>query len=382
MRYSLLFLCLILVLSACKVTQKAYERGDYETAVFNSIERLRRSPENKKASQTLAEAYPAMQTYLQEQIEQLKLSNNPLRWEAVARNYETLNRAYDEIQRSPAARRIIRSPQQYQREYGEATRLAAESRYALGIQGLQRAQAGDRNSAKDAYEHFRRALEWRPGFRDAEDRSLEALDLATIYIEVEPIPMHSRALALSNEFFENQLFEYMASSPISPFVRFVSAADTRTLRRDPDHILRMGFDDFVVGQAYVKETVMQRRRDSVVVGTVKISEDSTVNVYGTVEAEMHQFMKQISSSGLLDLRIIDGRTGTILAQRKFPGTFVWTDRWGFYQGDKRALDPEDEDFVRKRSESPNPPPQVLFVEFTKPIFSQVTAFVSDYYRGM
>ncbi|RMG66953.1 MAG: hypothetical protein D6722_14040 [Bacteroidetes bacterium] len=371
---------LIALLPACRTTKKAYERGDYETAVFNSIERLRRSPNNKKSRETLRQAYPDMVATLQGEINDAKLSPDPLRWERVVRYYEVLNRAYDEIQRAPAARQVIRNPQNFQTDYNQALRQAAEVRYTMGNQALAAGKAGDRERAKEAYAHFQRALELRPGYRDSERLMLEAQSYATLIVEIEPIPMHSRSLALSNEFFENQLTEYLATAPFSPFVRFVTVTETQALSRDPDHILQMSFDDFVVGQAYVKETVAQRIRDSVVVGTHKVTEDSTVDVYGKVEAEVHRFRKEISSGGLLDLRILDARTGAVLTQRKFPGTFIWEDRWGFFQGDKRALNDEDKQYMRKQRESPNPPPQDLFIEFTKPIFSQVTQFVGAYYR--
>ncbi|MDX2285372.1 MAG: hypothetical protein NW241_14500 [Bacteroidia bacterium] len=376
----LLLLMALAALSACKATKKAYEQGDYESAVFNSIERLRRSPDSKKASQTLEAAYPALLEYYQERINTAKLGSDPLRWETVAEYYETLNRVYNEIQRAPAARRLLPNARNFTSEFNDATLKSAEARYALGMQRLELGRQGDRESAKMAYEHFQRALAFRPGFRDAESKMFEAQDWATLHIQIEPIPMHSRSLQLTNEFFENQIIEYIRSQQFSPFVRFYSAKEAGQLRREPDQIIRMMFDDFVVGQAYVKETVINRQRDSVIVGKATVG-DSTVNVYGTVKAEVHRFQKEISSSGLLDYRIIDGRTGSLISNRKFPGTFVYYDRWGFFNGDERALDEDDKRFISKRREAPNPLPQDLFIEFTKPIFSQVTTFTGEFYRN-
>lgn len=379
--FLLLLPLLLVLLPACKSTKRAYEQGDYATAVYNSVERLRRSPDNKKARQTLKLAYPALKDYHLQEIATAKLSPNPFRWEEVMHHYEILNRAHDEIRRSPAALKIIPAPTQYLSEYNQATQNAAEARYLLGNQRLELAEAGDREAAKEAYDHYQRALEIRPAYRDAEDRSLQALDLATVYVLIEPIPMHSRTLELSNEFFENQMAEYIAANQLNPFVRFFPPSMAGRTPREPDHIIRMQFDDFVVGQAYVRERVVQRRKDSVVVGTVKVKADSSVNVYGTVEAEMHQFQKQITSTGLLDVRILDTRSTALITQQKFPGTHQWYDYWGFFSGDRRALEEEDERYLTKRREVPNPPPQVLFTEFTRPIFSQVTNFVERFYRN-
>ncbi len=374
---------LLLSLGACKSTKRAYERGDYETAVINSIDRLRRAPENKKARHTLKLAYPTMVTYFQEQIAIAKQSGNPFRWEEVMLHYEVLNRAYDEIRKAPAAMAVIPAPQSFIGDYEIARSKAADARYAMGTQRLSFAQDGNREAAKEAYEHFTRTIQLRPGYKDAEDLSFEALELATVYVQIEPIPMHSRALEISNEFFESQLVEEFARGQISPFIRFVFPTEGRGryANRRPDQIIRMSFDDFVVGQAYVREKVLQRRRDSVVVGTVALKNDSTGYVYGTVQAEMHQFSKIISSSGTLDVRIIDARSGAVLSQRKFPGTFEWVDYWGYFNGDKRALQEEDQAFLAKKRESPSPPPQQLFIEFTKPIYGQTTNFVREFYRN-
>ncbi|MEM7655358.1 MAG: hypothetical protein AAF399_04455 [Bacteroidota bacterium] len=372
---------LTLTLFSCKVTKKAYESGDYETAVFNSIERLRKSPNNKKSRETLKLAYPELVETLLDQVAQESRSSNPLRYERMADHYDLLNKIHDEIRRSPAAKKVITNPRFFGSEYAEATQRSAEARYALGKQELDRGRQGDRESAKEAYYHFAKAQEWQPGYRDAADQQMEALDYATILIQIESIPMHSRALQLSNEFFENQLAEYIASAPFSPFVRFLVPGEASRLNRQPDQILQMTFDDFVVGQAYVKETVSERLRDSVVVGEVEIKEDSVADVYGTVEAKVHRFHKEISSRGLLDFRVLDARSGAVITQQKFPGTFIWVDRWGYYQGDKRALDEEDQQYMRKNRELPNPPPQDLFIEFTRPIFSQVTNFVGNYYQN-
>ena len=56
-----------------------------------------------------------------------------------------------------------------------------------------------------------------------------------------------------------------------------------------------------------------------------------------------------------------------------PDTFISRDActWVTYKGDERALTDEHKKMIR-RKESPNPAPQFLFVEFTKPIYAKLT----------
>ena len=362
----------------CKSTKKAYEKGEYRVAVLNSIERLRKSPNNKKSLQTLKMAYPDFLSYTQEQIKNAKLSNDSYRWEDVMDSYSLMNRVYKEIQRSPAAKSSLPNAKSFYPEFEDAKLKATEVRYTLGMDAIEAGRNGSREAAKDAFYQFEKVIQLQDNFRRAESLAAEARELAIVNVQILPIPMHSRMFEISNEFFENQLAEFIRDNPGGPFVRFISPQESRRRDIEPDHVLRMRFDDFVVGQAYIKERVVERVKEDVKVGEVEISEDSVVDVLGTVKASVHIFEKEVSSSGLLDLRI-ESSEGGLISQEKFAGTFVYEDVWGFFNGDERALDNEDRRCVKRRIPGPDPLPQDLFVEFTKPIFDQVTRYVNRYY---
>ncbi len=378
-QYLPILMMFLALLVSCKSTKRAYEKGYYEKAVLNSIDRLRSSPNNRKSRETLALAYPALQELMEGKVVDAKRSTDPFKWESIVSVYESLNRVHREIRRSPAAREVVPNPKNYRRELSEAETNAAEARYLSGLDLLEEARRGNKESAKQAYFHFERALEYRQNYKDARELAQVAQTMAMTYVKVEPIPMHSQALSISSEFFENQILEFFQSRNQSSFVTFYSGKGNWQPVDGPDHIIRMIFDDFVVGQAYVRETIRERSNDSVVVSEVRINDSTVKDVYGTVKAEVHQFRKEITSTGLLDFRIIDARSGSVISQKKFPGTFVWVDRWGFFNGDERALEEEDKDFIRRKNESPNPPPQTLFIEFTKPIFDQVTQYTRRFY---
>lgn len=369
---------------SCNSGKKALARGDYEGAVLTAVERLRRSPNNNKARQTLAEAYPQFVAYNKDRARQALKSTDPLRWEDILEFYGQLNTVYDEIRRSPAAMEVIGNPRLFTAEYEEALQKAAEAHYRLGSPLLPAARRGDREAAKEAYWHFVRAEELQPGLRDASALAEETRTLATLFVVVEPIPVPSRVLEISSTFFYNQLMTFLEQERPSPFVRFVSVDEVRARGIQPDQRIQLVFDDYVVGQAYVRETVRERTRDSVVIGQTTVIENGEKvekDVYGTVKAEMHQFQKTIDSRGLLDCQLIALADRAVLAQEKFPGSFTWIDYWGFYRGDERALTQEDRKYLRNSREVPAPPPQDLFVEFTRPIFSELSRFLTSFYQN-
>ena len=173
---------------------------------------------------------------------------------------------------------------------------------------------------------------------------------------------------------------FIQSYKTSPYVQFLSINEINRYRIKPDQVIKMAFDDFVVGQTRIVENVVNRQRDSVVIKEIKEQDGSTRKIYDTVKAEVHKYQKEIYSSGLLDLKIIDNYSGEIISQEKFPGSFTYLDYWGFYNGNEKALEAEDKDQIQKKQPDPDPSPQVLFREFTQPIFEQVTDFIRDFYR--
>lgn len=382
---SILFcFCLFLVFSSCKSGKKAYEKGNYLEAVEQSINRLRKSPGNTKAQETLQLAYPSLVNYNLDRINLLKRGGDAIRWEKIMDYYGQLNKVYDDILRSPAANQVIINPQTFISEFESSRLKAAEARYVLGDQALKRARDGDREAAKQAAIDFDRAGQLVEGFRDSEIKREEAHELALVNVLILPIPIHSRDLNISNEFFYNQVMEYARNKSVNPFVQFYTEKELERSGKQAHHVVRLLFDNFVVGQAAIKETIEERTRDSVVVGTVEVTEnDKKVekDVYGSVKAKVHVFEKRIESGGLLDLQILDRRTDAIISQKKFPGTHFWFDYWGYFNGDERALTEEDEKKLKYSKEVMPPPPQDLFVEFTRPIYDQLTRFIKNYYRN-
>lgn len=362
-----------LVIGGCSSGKKQFEKGNYESAVYQAVSRLRSSPNNKKAKETLRKAYPLAEKTHLTKIKQLKATNETFKWDQIAASYNQLNSMYDEVTRCPACMEVLPRIKNFRSEYNDAAGLAAEERYVAGNLELNK---GDRESARRAFYHFQRVEELQSNYKDTPRKLEEARNLATLHVLVDQIPVHSRALGLSHEFFQNRLYEE-AERRAGDFVRFYSPAEAQRIRLEPDQVIVLQFDDFVVGQIYMKESSKTVTRDSVVVGTTEVDGEK-VDVYGTVEAEFISYRKYIDSRGLLDMKIYDAVTDRILFQRKMPGEFNWVAEWATYKGDKRALTDEEFELTRL-SEPPNPAPQFLFEQFCQPIYSRAVGHIKDFY---
>jgi hypothetical protein len=78
--------------------------------------------------------------------------------------------------------------------------------------------------------------------------------------------------------------------------------------------------------------------------------------------------------------ILDAKNSGILKSQKFQGNYVWANNWAVFNGDERALTTDQLNMCKQRELMP-PAPQDLFVQFTRPIYDQLTYNVRTFYQN-
>ncbi len=361
-----------LILMACSSGQKAFQRGNYFEAVHTAVERLRSNPDHRKSQQVLQSSYPQAMQWAQDEIDLALSGIDPLKWEKTVGVMKRVNNLASEIRRSPAALKVIPTPKVYTSEMTMALERAAEETYQAG---LARLQQPEREAAREAYSLFMRSNELVQGYRDTPQLIREAKTRATMNIVVEPIPVHSRLFELSAGFFYNQVFEYLNRRfPRQGFVNFFSPEEfDKSGIKNPDMVLRLEFYDFLVGA--LKQSESERE----VTNTVKKFPKDTLNKETiTYKAKLKTFTDQVSSGGVVDLKIVEWPSEKLLVNDRIPGEFIWTNRYAIFAGDEKALSTEQLQLTKQKMMQP-PPPQVLFTEFTKPIYDQLTGRLNNFF---
>jgi len=368
------FFCLILF--ACSSGKKAFERGDYYNATLKAVNRLRSDPNSEKAIQAVKDSYPMALTFYQGKVDDALSANLPFKYSEAAGHYEKMRVLADEISRCPAALKLFPQLNYYTLELEQTRQLAAEEQYAAG---LVNERPDTRLSWKEAWSNYRQANQFVPGFKDVRSRLDQAKYNATLKVIVEQIKVPLK-YQLTSDFFLNQIIENLLRYRPNEFVAYYSPESAKKEGIiNPDQLLRLNFDDFVIGQVYDKESVKEVSRDSVEVGTVTLKTGEKVKAYNTVKAKVTMNRRELISKGLLDVTIVDLPANKVVSQRKFPGQFVWFSEWGTFNGDERALDEKQMAICRRKPMAP-PGQQELFVEFTKPIFNQVTPYLKSFYQ--
>jgi hypothetical protein len=286
-----------------------------------------------------------------------------------------MNRMADEIRHCPAALKVIRRPQSFSEQAAAARQKAAPEAYEAGIRSMGQ---GTRASAREAYYQFMNADRYVPGYMDVKKKIEQAKFDATLKVIVEQVPVPGR-YKISSGFFYDQVYGLLNKNIKQQFVEFYDPAEAKELPY-ADEILMMEFDDFTVGSTYDKDTEKEyTSKDSVKTGSATIN-GQKVDVFDRVKAKLMTHRREVVSSGVLLVQIVDARTNKPIATRKFPGSYTWFCEWANYNGDGRALSPQQLEMCKKKPLMP-PPPQDLFLEFTKPIFEQLKGFLQSYYRN-
>ena len=363
----------LIIIGGCTTGKNALQKGDYDASVLKAVGRLQNSPKNAEAIQVLSTAYNlSLQDHLR-RIEEAKASIDPFKWENVIYDYQKINQLADEINSCPACLNVVPNPIKYIKELADGKYNAAVARYNSGVSLLQ---SNDRLNAKKAYYEFEKAQNYYPNYNDVKAKMEDAYWAAVVRVVVQPILINSRTYKLSADYFQQQIDNFIGNYQRNKFVLFYSEQQATNQKIRPDQVLSLNFDDFVVGETYVKERVEKLKRDSVVIGETRDKKA----VYGTVKATLSIFDKRVSSSGLLDLTITDWQSRKIIRQQKFPGTYVWQDSWASFNGDERALNRQQLAMCKRRETIP-PPPGALFLEFTKPIYNQLVNDITYFYNN-
>jgi hypothetical protein len=265
-RLLLLGLVLSFTLNSCKTGSKAYQKGNYYISVIQSVNKLRNQPKNKKAKATLQQAYPLAVQTMELNNENLMLSNDLNKYKKILANYNKINRMYEEILRSPEALKVIPKPVNYYAKMDEVKKMAADESYKIAMEYLL---MGTREDGKRAFYFFKEVKSYINNYKDVDQRIEEARIMATLYVMVvqDPAPAN---FAVSGNYFRNKIDEYLNTNRSSTeFIEFYSPEEMVKAGIRPDHKVTLRYQDFNIGNVYMKESKEQLSKDSVIVATIK-----------------------------------------------------------------------------------------------------------------
>lgn len=364
----------LFLLSACTSSKQQFEKGNYEKAVTLSIKKLRKKPDNNKQKNILKAAYAYTVKVSEEKIKQHQQSTDRFKWDRVIKQYRKMQQLYTDLLQCPACLTVV-EPLNLQNELNQALAEGANVYVEEGQKALATQQ---KEGGRLAYRHFAQAKAYQNNYGNIDRMLNDARIQGTEKIGISRIPVSSKGLELNTAFFLQQLTQALNDLNYF-FAVFAPVEQLAEQQQVPDQVVDLSFDDYYIGQTYVKELRESLVRDSVKVGEVTDSLGTKYTIYGEVKADLQRFEKTIESGGLLNIAIVEPKSRSILFQQKIPSTTVWENDWATYQGDKRALTKEELALTQEKELLP-PPPQDLFYSFTRPLFDQTASLLRRRYR--
>ncbi|MES2794630.1 MAG: hypothetical protein V4683_01625 [Bacteroidota bacterium] len=375
----IIILMLFGIISCRKTGTKALEKGNYYQAVMQAAEKLKSDPKNEKALQVLPNAYNSAVEELLSDISRNQNANLQFRWENVLDYYNQLNRMQETIERCTACRRIV-SPKTFYKETESVRESAVNERISLADRLLNTAKStNNKLDARSAYNHYEKVLNFAPNTIDIRNKLNEALFFGSYHVVLEQARINSRMYQYSNEYFLSKVDEFAKNNRrLNKFIRFYTPEEAKTENLKPDHIVRLEFVDFIVGETLIQtDRQTLTSKDSVKTGDATIG-GKKVAVYGKVNATLIKNKKTVRSAGVLLMEMIDYQSNRLIKKEELGGEFIWINDWANFNGDERALSTADKLAIKMKEELP-PPPQTLFIEFTKPIYDQLTVKIKQFY---
>ena len=371
----LLIIALVFVVASCASPSKLYKSGRYEQAVTEAVRKLRSSPNKIKHQDVLVRAYPmAVQMALRDVNNALQ-SNNITRYDVVINRYEQLNRMARDIYSCPKAYQLIPAPREFHAELTQTKEIAAEHYYSLGVRALNERTV---LQARNAHQFFIKSNEYVRGYRDVVSKIEEALFAGILHVVVQE-PKTPERFQFSADFFYSNLVTEMNRTTQKKYVHFYTPIEAKNAgMNDPHQYIVLDFIDFTVGNIRDSKSSIDVKRDSVPI-EVEINGKKTTALT-TVNATFTSHRREIISAGRLRVQVVDAITQRVAEQRAFEGSYTWVSNWGSFTGDDRALSTEQKKLALQQPMHP-PPNQDLFVEFTRPIFSQVVSYIQSIYRN-
>jgi len=372
--YSFIFLCTIFLFS-CKSAEKLYNKGRYDEAVMLAAKKLQKKPGNAELVNVLQDAYRFAVNGHESNIRNLANSNSDLRWEHIYSEYQQLQALYEAIRRSPSVYDIVQ-PTDYSSYLATYKEEAGNARYERGLELMDQ---DNKQSYRQAYSEFQKALALKPGDLSIKQKMQESYENAVTNVVIQPL--NRFGYQYTNYDFDYRNFNYeilrYLNNNKGQFVRYYSPSEARSGHLKTDNSVEMRFSDVNIGR-YRDQRSTREVSKQVVSKEIVISNDSVVREYTTVKVKIITTIRSINADGLLQATVRDYYDRRIWNDT-YRGEYSWTYSFATYTGDERALSDEDKKLINQREQWPPSNDEIIRI-IMEEIQRKAQCGISDYFN--
>lgn len=364
----------LLLLVSCRSAEKLYNRGDYDAAVELASKKLAKKPGNKELIQIVRDAYRFAVEDHESRIRNLEISSSDLRYEKILSEYSSLQRLYDAIRRSPTAYDVVQPMdyssylQTYREEAGNVREFRGDDLMAQNT----------KNSFREAYYEYQKALALKPGDLVLKQKMDEAYSAAVIQVSIQPLSRFGLQYAqYSYDYgqFDQDMLRYLNNHRQGPFLNFYGMSQPGVRA---DFAVELRFSDVNIGR-YNDQREAREVSKKVVSKEIVHGKDSVSYEYITVKAKITVTTRRLQANALLQATAREVETNRRVWSDTYRGDYNWVATFATYTGDERALSDEDKRMINSREAFPPDNDQIIRI-IMQEIRSKTECGISDFFN--
>jgi hypothetical protein len=373
-KFYLLLLPAFLFLYSCKSASKRYESGDYRGAIDRSLKKLQKDPYDYESQDVLKKAYAFAVGQHEDQIRVLSGSSADNRFEQIFYQYNSLQTLYREIRQVPSAAKAV-NPTDYSNYIETYKGKAADFFVEKGVALMK---DSTRQSAREAYNQFRLAQNYRPESLDIKRKAEEAYEAAVVNVLLVPTNTYTgNVTSYEIRNFQNKVINQLVNYSGNNFVRYFTEADLKSKKAKPVETVEMQLSLLDIGRA-LDETSIREVSKEVVTKEIVHKPDSVTKQYSTVKAKIVSTKRTVLSLGEVILTARDGLGKTVWTEN-VKGEHRWETELATFNGDERALSDSDKNLVNKKEES-KPAESTVINEVLRQLGNNLASRLHNHYN--
>lgn len=364
----LYFLSSLLIISCG--SSKYFIASGNEFKNLSSLLKQLDKKDNADLRDQIGNTYASISNKLLNDIDVYQTLTEPNRWDKIINNYNILNNLSEVINKSKA--RAFINASTYTAPLQVARQNAAAEYYQLGIEKMQ---AGDKFSFRDAYDLLSKANSYYPGYKDVKRQMDLAWKQSVLNIVINPVTDQSSYYAQMspNRFgnsFNSDLLQrslvrdlggdYTKGSP----AKFFTDREAYMANIAVDWIIDITWTNldvpFPLSQTFSKD-VSQK---------IEVGKD-TLNkpVYKTVYATLYVTRRYFTARGAIECRVTDAFTRDNVDLKRYQSQIDWSQDYATYKGDDRAL--SDAEWLMVNNKMLLPSREEVLLELYQKIYPQL-----------
>lgn len=415
---ALLLLCFTFLFLGCAAlskygqlesqAQEHFEQKQFDQAFYKCERSLSIEPDYEDSQGLINKAYDSALAQHHKSISELKNSDSLLKYDLLVNHYKALNKlnnsaqSLSELMREKSNFKPQFSYAQYDKELEDATQNAAEAHYQEGLRLSELSQVEDQ---KEAAKEFKKALEFKPNFKDAQELYQQARKLGTTRIVVIPFENKSRNRrygAIEEVITDDLISNLLNSKSSMEFTEIISRDELTQIMNEQklqlsglvddesiiEHGKILGVNEILVGSiTQINYSPIQVQTKSFVesknvkVGEVEKKDDLgrsiKTSIMEDVEAKVTQKTHKSQALVSASFKLIDVSTSKIKFSQSFKEVQVFQYSSASFKGDSKALSKSSKRLVSAQAPI-TPTPVELVNKACKKLSNQITSALIGY----